>query len=380
MKQLILSLAMVFLILSGCTTSSQEIHQPFPQEITTNIQAEMDKLTASGQPTGMVVWIDTPQQSFSGASGYANLVEKSPMPPQGAFRIGSITKMFTATVIVQLAEQGILTLDDQLAQWLPEAADKLPYGDQITLRHLLTHTSGIFNIVENEAYYADLFSEVTINEETGSVSLDCVQRDPHDTLSRYVYGQDPLFPPGTQWHYSNSNYLLLGMVIEKAMGIPLAEAYRHAIYEPLGMTSTFLDCYEDPLMDVVDGYMKFGETLTNVTDLHESIGWSAGGLVSTASDLVIFSRGLFGGALLEKPESLNAMTTPVSGASYGLGIAIQENSMGHAGGITGFRSVLQFIHSLDTVVVILYNNDAANPEQGLVDILAPAVQALEMET
>lgn len=380
MKQLILSLAMVFLILSGCTTSSQEIHQPFPQDITTNIQAEMDKLTASGQPTGMVVWIDTPQQRFSGASGYANLVEKSPMPPQGAFRIGSITKMFTATVVVQLAEQGILTLDDQLAQWLPEAADKLPYGDQITLRHLLTHTSGIFNIVENEAYYADLFSEVTINEETGSVSLDCVQRDPHDTLSRYVYGQDPLFPPGTQWHYSNSNYLLLGMVIEKAMGIPLAEAYRHAIYEPLGMTSTFLDCYEDPLMDVVDGYMKFGETLTNVTDLHESIGWSAGGLVSTASDLVIFARGLFGGALLEKPESLNAMTTPVSGASYGLGIAIQENSMGHAGGITGFRSVLQYIHSLDTVVVILYNNDAANPEQGLVDILAPAVQALEMET
>ncbi len=121
-----------------------------------------------------------------------------------------------------------------------------------SLAPLLTHTSGFFNIVGNERILRSFF-RITINEETG-FSLDCVQRDPHDTLSRYVYGQDPLFPPGTQWHYSNSNYLLLGMVIEKAMGIPLAEAYRHAIYEPLGMTSTFLDCYEDPLMDVVDGY------------------------------------------------------------------------------------------------------------------------------
>ncbi len=141
------------------------------------------------------------------------------MAPEDAFRIGSITKMFTATVIIQLAEDGVLTLDDPLSRWLPEVADQLPNGDQITLRHLLTHTSGLFNIVENEAYYADLFAAVKMDEDTGAASLACVQRDPHDTLSRYVYGKDALFEPGTQWNYSNTNYTLLGMVIEKATAI-----------------------------------------------------------------------------------------------------------------------------------------------------------------
>jgi D-alanyl-D-alanine carboxypeptidase len=155
------------------------------------------------------------------------------------------------TVIIQLAEDGVLTLDDPLALWLPEVADQLPYGDQITLRHLLTHTSGLFNVVEHESYYADIFTEMVVDEDTGNVTLACVQRDPHDTLARYVYGKDAQFEPGAQWRYSNTNYTLLGMVIEAAADMPLAEAYRTHIYEPLGMESTFLDCYEAPVIDVV---------------------------------------------------------------------------------------------------------------------------------
>ena len=161
------------------------------------------------------------------------------MSPDGAFRIGSITKMFTATVIIQLAEEGVLTLDDPLGLWLPDVADQLPYGDQITLRHLLTHTSGLFNIVEHDAYCADIFTEATIDEDAGVVTLACVQRDPHDTLSRYVYGKDANFEPGARWSYSNTNYTLLGMVIEKAAAMPLAEAYRTHIYEPLAWLQRF---------------------------------------------------------------------------------------------------------------------------------------------
>src|SRR5690606_19315885 len=101
--------------------------------------------------------------------------------------------------------------------WLPDVAEQLPYGEQITLRHLLTHTSGIFNVVEHEAYYANIFAEIEVDEESGNVTLDCVQRDPNDTLAQYVYGKDALFEPGTAWHYSNSNYTLLGMIIEAAM-------------------------------------------------------------------------------------------------------------------------------------------------------------------
>ena len=92
------------------------------------------------------------------------------------------------------------------------------------------------------------------------------------------------------------------MVIEKAAAMPLAEAYRTRIYEPLGMESTFLDCYEDAVTDVVHGYTGSGDTLADLTELHESIGWSAGGIVSTASDLIAFARGLFGGALFDDPS------------------------------------------------------------------------------
>jgi len=376
MKQMIISLTVIMLLLTSCATTQQENQQTFPPDVSAGIQTKMNDLTAGELPPGMVVWVDTPAYRFEGASGFADLKDSTPMAPDGAFRIGSITKMFTATVIIQLAEDDVLNLDDPLARWLPTVTDQLLYGDQITLRHLLTHTSGLFNIVENEAYYADLFTAVTMNEDTGAAELACVQRDPHDTLTRYVYGKDALFAPGTQWSYSNTNYTLLGMVIETATGKPLAEVYRTFIYEPLGMTSTFLDCYEETKVDVVHGYMGFGDTKTDVTDLHESIGWSAGGLVSTAPDLITFARGLFGGELFENPESLATMTTPAPGSSYGLGISLREEMMGHAGGIAGFRSVLNYVPAFDTVIVMLYNNDAADPEQGLADVLNPVLSLL----
>lgn len=386
MKQLILSLTLLML-LSACTIPAAPVPVPdtapdapqaFPSDVAAAIQAEVDALAAGGFPPGVIAWIDAPGYRFEGASGLANLADDTPMPPEGAFRIGSITKMVTAAVILRLAEEGVLTLDDPLAQWLPEVAKQLPYGDEITLRHLLAHTSGLFNIVEHEAYWADLFTEMVVDEATGNVTLDCVERDPNDTLARYVYGKEAQFEPGTQWRYSNTNYTLLGMVIETAAEMPLAEAYRTNIYEPLGMTSTFLDCYEEPVIDVVHSYSGAGDEMADVTELHESVGWSAGGLVSTAPDLIIFARGLFGGELFDDPESLAAMTTPAPGSTYGLGITLQEETMGHAGYIAGFRSVLNYAPEFDTVVVMLYNHDTADPEQSLADVLNPVRSLLRV--
>lgn len=369
--QLVVSLFLITMLLSGCMTTAQDDPQAFPSEVTAETQAVLDEMTAGGFPPGMIAWIDAPAHRFEGAGGLANLSDETPMPPDGVFRIGSITKMFTATVILQLAEDGVLTLDDPLAQWLPDVAAQLPNGDRITLRHLLSHTSGLFNVVEHEAYYADIFAGMEVDEATGTVTLPCVERDPHDTLARYVYGKDALFEPGAQWYYSNTNYTLLGMVIEAATAMPLAEAYRTHIYQPLGMDSTFLDCYEDPLGEVVHGYTGAGDDLSDVTELHESVGWSAGGLVSTASDLVAFARGLFGGALFDDPESLAAMTTPAPGSSYGLGVALQGDAMGHAGWIAGFRSVLSYAPEDDAVVVIVTNHDGVDPESALPDVLGP---------
>ena len=366
------------LLLTGCITTAQNDPHAFPPEVVAELQAEMDELTGSELPPGKVVWIDAPAHRFEGASGLANLTDDTPMPPEGACRIGSITKMFTATVIMQLAEDGVLTLDDPLAQWLPEVAAQLPYGDQITLRHLLAHTSGLFNVVEHEAYFADIFTDMVVDETTGNVTLDCVERDPNNTLARYVYGKEAQFAPGTQWRYSNTNYTLLGMVIETATEMPLAEAYRTHIYDPLGMSSTILYCYEAPLIDVVHGYTGSGDAMSDVTELHESVGWSAGGLISTAADLTSFARGLFGGSLFDDPATLTTMTTPASASANGLGVMLQEETMGHAGYIAGFRSVLNYAPASDTVVVMLYNHDGADPEQSLADVLNPVLPLLNM--
>jgi D-alanyl-D-alanine carboxypeptidase len=373
-----LSLALILSLLPVGTAAAQAEPQAFPPDIEADIQTQMDGLTAGGLPPGMIAWIDAPPYRFEGASGSANLADGTPMPPEGAFRIGSITKMFTAVVIMQLAEDGVLSLDDPLAQWLPAVADQLPYGDQITLRHLLGHTSGVSNVVEHEAYYPDIFAQVDVDEETGNVSLACVERDPNDTLERYVYGQEAQFEPGAQYRYSNTNYTLLGMVIEVAAEMPLAEAYRSRIYEPLGMASTFLDCYEEPKIDIVHGYTGTADALTDVTELHESVGWSAGGLVSTAPDLIAFARGLFGGALFDDPETLAAMM-PAPGSPYGLGIANQGGNVGHAGYIAGFRSTLTYAPELDAVIVVLYDYDAADPELGLADLLDTARPSLGAE-
>ncbi|MGJ3240726.1 MAG: serine hydrolase domain-containing protein [Anaerolineae bacterium] len=376
-KRLILT---VMLLLSGfIITTAQDTTETLPADVVAEVQAEMDSLTAGTFPPGMVVWIDTPDYRFEGASGFANLVDETVMPADGAFRIGSITKTFTATVIMQLEEEGLLTLDDTVAQWLPEVAEQVPYGDEITVYQLLSHTSGLFNIVEHESYYADIFTEMVVDETTGIPTLDCVQRDPNDTLALYVYGKDALFEPGTSWYYSNTNYTLLGMIIEEAMDTPLTEAYRTNIYDPLGMESTFMDCYEDAVIEIVHGYSGVGEAMSDVTDLHESVGWSAGGMVSTASDLVIFARALFGGDLFDDPETLVAMTKPVPNSPYGLGVFINDDTIGHPGGIAGFRSALNYSPEFDMVVVMLYNNDAADPEQNMADVVNPVFSLLGTE-
>jgi len=371
-----LTLTLILLLPSFIITSAQNEPLTFPPDVVGEMQTTMDSLTTGSFPPGMVVWIDTPEYRFEGASGFANLADETQMPIDGAFRIGSITKMFTATVIMQLVEDGVLTLDDTVAQWLPEVAEQLPYGDEMTVYQLLSHTAGTANIVEHESYYADIFTEIVVDEDTGIVTLDCVQRDPNDTLARYVYGKDALFEPGTSWYYSNTNYTLLGMIIETATEMPLSEAYQVNIYEPLGMESTFMDCYEDAIVDVVHGYSSFGETLSDVTELHESVGWSAGGMVSTAPDLVSFARGLFAGELFDNPETLVLMTMPAPNSPYGLGVFISEDYIGHPGFIAGFRSALNYSPEFDTVVVVLYNNDTVDPEQALADVLSPVFQLL----
>ncbi len=344
---LILALALVGAV------HAQEGLEPYSPETVQALQTMLDSHTQRGTPPGLVVWVDGPGQQFAGASGYSNLSAQTPMPPDALFRIASISKVFTATLVLQLVEDNTLSLDDTLADWLPDLAAGITNGETITIRQMLSHTSGIYDFAQNPDYGDAMLATMTI--EGDLVHVPC-SLQPLEAISRYVAGQDAQFSPGVRFEYSNTNYELLGLIIETVTGDPYADVLRKRILDPLGMTHTYVDCYEDPVDGLVHGYTSFeGDTL-DVFDLHESAARASIGLNSSAPDLAAFARALFTGQLFADPATLALMITPGMG-DYGLGVAITDGTYGHFGFTGGFSGMMQYVPEKETVIVVLLNGD-----------------------
>jgi D-alanyl-D-alanine carboxypeptidase len=379
MKYVVLAL----LLISSLSIAQEKI--VFPADIVSRIQAYMDLNTNDKLPPGMVVRIDTEKYLFESSSGYSNLEQQTPMTPDAAFRIGSITKMFTSVVVLQLAEEGVLTLDDPLSIWLPDVTAQLHYGEQITLRQLLNHTSGVFNYTDRAQWWDNFQKAATVDKEKRVASLECQTENWQAMLEAYVYDHPAVFEPGKSWSYSNTGFHLLGMVIEKATNEPLARVYRKRITEPLGMTHTFLECVEPERSDMANGYsisLMGMSGLVDVTRFYMTPAWSAGGLVSTSEDLSIFIRALFAGELFTKSTTLGEMLTPANDVEkYGLGIyEASPGVFGHNGGIPGFVSHLSYDRERDMVIVVLYNFDSDDPsavETHALPIIAPLLEEQE---
>jgi CubicO group peptidase (beta-lactamase class C family) len=333
----------------------------FPPDMLEAIQNQMDRNTANQSPPGMVAWVDAPGLHFEGASGYAHLNEDIPMTPDRAFKIGSITKLFTATVILQLMEEEVLTLDDALTFWLPEMAEGFTHGDQIRIRHLLNHTSGLDNFGLHPDLFTDVVAGLTIDLETQRATGECNNAPMADVLACYAFDQPALFEPGApnRWEYSNTGYNLLGMIIEAATGNSLADEYRTRVLGPLDMTGTYLECYEEPTGDLVSGYTDLLGPVLEVSHIGEgSLNWAAAGMISTAPDLIIFARALFTGQLFDDPATLAIMVEPLPLFHYGFGVQITDDNWGHGGGTTGFASRLVYWPELDVVIVVLFNDES----------------------
>jgi D-alanyl-D-alanine carboxypeptidase len=353
-RHLIVCLLLVVLAVQATGLYAQE---DFPPETVDQIQAALDKQVEAANTVGITLLIDSPAGTFAGASGYADLENEVPLQPDDAFRIGSITKMFTSTVILQLAEEGLLSTDDTLAEWLPDIT--VPNNDRITLRHLMNHTSGIPNYTDDEDLIEQYLANPTDPQETETVMVDWLNA--LDTAR---------FEPGEDWSYSNTNYILLGMVIETATGSTAAEQYRSRIFEPLGLAHTYLGDAEPATVELVQGYISENEKWTNTTAWNVRWAWTAGGLVSTPSDLAIFIRALFAGELFAQPDTLAVMldTTGTGGRRYGLGIgyippailglgSMAEAAWGHDGGIPGYVTGLTYVPDLDLVTVTMRNSE-----------------------
>ena len=346
MKRLWLYISVCFIVLFGTQVLAQDALDP---QVSDMLQAVLDDAVTAGNP-GAVMWIDSPMGNFEGASGTADVDAGIVLQPDDSFRIGSITKTLTATIILQLVEENVLTLDDLLARWLPETAATLPYGDQMTLRQLLNHTAGV----------ADY--EVPVTPSLADPETRHRQWLPEEVVA-FVADQEASFAPGEGFSYSNTGYILLGMVIEVATGKTLVENYHQRILDPLDMRHTYLSDYEEPTSTLVRGYSN----ILSSDDYNASVAGSAGGLVSNGPDMVTFFRALMTGQLFNDAATLQTMLTTYEqailpgGTAYALGIMQTPTPIGDAygnrGQIFGFQALSFYFPDYDIVLVAMVNAD-----------------------
>jgi CubicO group peptidase (beta-lactamase class C family) len=278
--------------------------------------------------------------------GLANLELNVSMKPEMVFRIGSITKQFTAVAILQLVEKGKISLSDSIQKYLDNFHFK---GATITIHHLLTHTSGIKGYEEIDAR---LPNAIRIDFATATV-IDSLDKLPLD------------FAPGSRYSYSNSNYFMLGAIIEKVSGKTYPQYLKENIFDPIGLSSTFYESATTIIPNRVSGYAWQNDQYVNADYISMSLVFSAGALRSKAQDLYQWHKALYEGKLI-KLQTLQAATTPLpltngQTSEYGYGWFIRnENgllSIGHAGAIDGFRAIENYFPEQDIYITLLCNSD-----------------------
>ncbi len=320
---------------------------------------------------GALVYVEDPKLGkWAAALGSSNLAG-APLDIRSHMRIGSVTKTLTATAVLRLADRGLIRLDRPIAAYLPGL---VPNGKAITVRQLLNMTSGLFNTTE----------DCSLNQ--------LLDRDPHhsftvrETLS-YAFRHPPYFPPGKGWHYANTNYDVLGLLLEKVTGQNAPVVLRRQIFEPLRLTGTALpgegfaglprphprgyqfgtnvqalNAYlallrgdiDDARIDVPRGTQPADATFWNL-----SYSWTSGSATSTLADMAVWAKALATGRLLS-PKLHRQQLRPAPGTTYGLGITeVLPGFLGHSGAVNGFQSVIGYAPERGATIVVLVNNQLA---------------------
>jgi CubicO group peptidase (beta-lactamase class C family) len=269
--------------------------------------------------------------------GFANLEWEIPNTPTTKFRLGSVTKQFTAASILLLEERGKLKVEDPVKKYMPDAPAA---WDKITIFHVLTHTSGIPSFTGFPDYQP----------------TEAIPTTPEKLVARFR--DKPLeFEPGTKWNYSNSGYVLLGYLIEKISGQKYSEFVQQNIFTPLGMKDSGYDSNSAVIAHRAAGYSRSPNGPVNTGYIDMTIPFSAGALYSTTEDLLRWEQGLFGGKVLTA-ASLAKMTTPFKqDYAFGLGVSTSNGHkmIAHDGGIEGFNTSLAYYPDDKLVVAVLAN-------------------------
>ncbi len=311
------------------------------------------------------------EPTWVGATGFSNLEHNTLMTSNTQFRTGSITKMFTAIVILRLVEEKKVSIEDFLATHLPEIIGKIPQADQITIRHLLGHLSGIVDPPNDDLQYQANIINDPIKMQHMSVD---------ERLKKHVYRKKLKFTPGTNYSYSNTNYWLLGKIAEKIGGKDIQAIMADYIFRPLNMKDTYLESRED--RNIARGYADLynDKQLFDVSiwDRAESDGEADGGLISTATDLQKFITGLFEHRLisavtLAEMKTIQSKSCDHPNCEYGLGLEIWRteagNAYGHNGGLAGIEANILYYEETGATIVLFKNNGNGSDKNFLSDLL-----------
>jgi len=349
---------LLLLLLSGCAGESGRGGQEEEQASEDALNAALEKSFEESGAPGVVAAVQTPEYTWVETRGVADRTSEEPMTPDVHQRIGSVTKTFTVSLLLQAAAQGLLSLDDTIDQYV----EGIPNGDSITLRQMASMTSGIASYTFNEQFLNDLFSDperVWKPEE----------------LVQFGIADSPAFDPGTEFQYSNTNTVLLGLVLQQVSGKPIGDLYREQIIEPLGLQQTSFPNTDPSLPDPhAQGYTLQGQDdaeIGNATDWNPSWGWTAGAMISTLDDLLIYGRALGSGEGLLPPEqqaerldSFPSDEVPPNTAdrAYGLGLGREYGWLGHTGELPGYNTAVYYNPGLNATVVVEVNSDIPSGE------------------
>ncbi|MES1248388.1 MAG: serine hydrolase domain-containing protein [Actinomycetota bacterium] len=333
------------------------------------LQRELDALVAAHVAPGVTAYVSGPRVTWSGAAGLADVATKEPMKPDARLRLESVSKLWTAVVVVALAQEHKLSLDDTLGKWWPSffTGDKAA----ITIRELLDHTSGLLDnndLSQNAEHWLGQTHDPWLRVQLLALGRSLTKNPSYvyDDLIEIKWAADLplLFPPGTNWHYSNIGYKIAGRIAEKASGESLAALYQRIIIDPLHLKSAVYAPSgpipgEHPL-----GYAMDGKKAVEASNVGEGALGPEGGIVSDAKDEATFLRAVVRGELVPTTDLLH---TSAASGSYALGVGIRPTRCGnaytHNGGGPAWASTVAVSADGKRVAVLLLNgrNSAEDP-------------------
>ena len=364
------------ILLLGCHAAA------LAQDHAAKIQEVLTLAQKYKQFNGSALVAENGKVIYKGGFGLANMEWNIPNTPDTKFRLGSITKQFTATLTMQLVEQGKIKLDAKISDYLPDYRKDI--GEKVTIHQLLTHTSGIPSYTGQPGF------------------VENVSRNPYkvdDFVKKYASG-DLEFEPGSKYSYNNSGYFLLGAIIEHVTGKPYEQVLKENIFDPLGMKNTGYDHHDTIIPKRATGYSKTPDGYTNAGYLDMSIPYAAGSMYSTVEDLYLWDQALYTDKLVSA-QSKALMYKPFL-QDYAYGWVVQNASfkqdgkdvpvIRHGGGINGFTTTIVrfpqeknlivmldntgtgYLDRLsDSIAKILYNQPYEQPKISIVPVLAKTI-------